>query len=106
MAGKKEAAKHVKAVASGLANARTRLNDGHGDNVLAVLWALLGIQLSGDETAIRSMFDYNKAFINMARITRFTCEPMNALQPMRWLPPPHKPPAEAGLVPASCLYKT
>ena len=42
-------------------------NDGHGDNVLGVLWGLLGIQLSGDDAAIREVFEYNKAFINMAR---------------------------------------
>jgi hypothetical protein len=28
---------------------------------------LLGIQLSGNDTATREVFDYNKAFINMAR---------------------------------------
>ncbi len=67
VAGKQGAEEHVRTVTKGLTNAKTRLNDGHGDNVLAVLWALLGIQLSGDEAAIRSMFDYNKAFINMAR---------------------------------------
>ena len=32
-----------------------------------MVWALLGIQLSGDDAAIREVFDYNKAFINMAR---------------------------------------
>ena len=41
--------------------------DRHGDNVQAVFWALLGIQLSGDDTATRDFLDYNKAFINLAR---------------------------------------
>jgi len=58
---------YVARVTAHLAKSKTRLNDGHGDNVLAILWALLGIQLSGDSAAIREMFDYNKAFINMAR---------------------------------------
>ena len=54
-------------VTAHLAKSKTRLNDGHGDNVLGILWGLLGIQLSGDKAAIREMFEYNKAFINMAR---------------------------------------
>jgi len=67
LAGKKGPDDYVKRVTDHLAKSKTRLNDGHGDNVLAILWALLGIQLSGDPAAIREMFDYNKAFINMAR---------------------------------------
>ena len=58
---------YVGRVTAHLAKSKTRLNDGHGDNVLGILWGLLGIQLSGDSAAIREMFDYNKAFINMAR---------------------------------------
>jgi hypothetical protein len=58
---------YVARVTAHLAKSKTRLNDGHGDNVLAILWALLGIQLSGDSAAVREMFDYNKAFINMTR---------------------------------------
>jgi hypothetical protein len=58
---------HLERVTNHLAKSRTRLNDGHGDNVQAVFWALLGIQMSGNEDAIRAMFDYNKAFLNMAR---------------------------------------
>ena len=58
---------YVARVTAHLTKSKTRLNDGHGDNVLGILWGLLGIQLSGDRTAIREMFDYNKAFINMAR---------------------------------------
>ena len=54
-------------VINGMVASKTRLNDGHGDNALAWGWALLGIQLSGNDTAIRGLFDYNKAFINMAR---------------------------------------
>jgi hypothetical protein len=58
---------YIARVTSHLAKSKTRLNDGHGDNVLAVFWALLGVQLSGDSAAVREVFDYNKAFINMAR---------------------------------------
>jgi len=58
---------YVRRVTAHLTRSKTRLNDGHGDNVLGILWGLLGIQLSGDSAAIREMFDYNKAFINMAR---------------------------------------
>lgn len=38
-----------------------------GGNALAWGWALLGVQQSGNEAAAREVFDYNKAFINMAR---------------------------------------
>jgi len=58
---------YVGRVTAHLTKSKTRLNDGHGDNVLGILWGLLGIQLSGDDAAIREMFEYNKAFINMAR---------------------------------------
>jgi hypothetical protein len=58
---------YVSRVTGGMAKSKTRLNDGHGDNSLAWAWALLGIQLSGNEAAAREVFDYNKAFINMAR---------------------------------------
>ena len=58
---------YVARVTANLTKSKTRLNDGHGDNVLGILWGLLGIQLSGDSAAIREVFDYNKAFINMAR---------------------------------------
>jgi len=58
---------YVARVTGHLAKSKTRLNDGHGDNVLGILWGLLGIQLSGDKESIREVFEYNKAFINMAR---------------------------------------
>lgn len=58
---------YISRVTSGMAQSKTRLNDGHGDNALAWGWALLGIQLSGNDAATREVFDYNKAFINMAR---------------------------------------
>jgi hypothetical protein len=58
---------YLSRITNGMAKSKTRLNDGHGDNALAWGWALLGIQLSGNESAIREVFDYNKAFINMAR---------------------------------------
>ena len=58
---------YVSRVTRGMETSKTRLNDGHGDNALAWGWALLGIQLSGNDAATRAVFDYNKAFINMAR---------------------------------------
>ena len=58
---------YIKRVTGGLVNARNRINDGHGDNVLSLFWALVGIQASGDKQAIRKVLDYNKVFINMAR---------------------------------------
>ncbi len=67
LAGRPGSEDHVNRVVKGLTTAKTRLNDGHGDNALAWGWALLGIQLSGDEAATREVLDYNKAFINMAR---------------------------------------
>jgi hypothetical protein len=67
LAGDKGTEEYVGRVTAHLAKSKTRLNDGHGDNVLAVFWGLLGIQLSGDSAAIREVFDYNKAFINMSR---------------------------------------
>ncbi|MDX1679886.1 MAG: DUF6288 domain-containing protein [Akkermansiaceae bacterium] len=57
---------HVHAVTKGLVTAKTRLNDGHGCNTLAWCWALIGAQLA-DEKAMREFYDYNKAFINLAR---------------------------------------
>ncbi|MBT8036375.1 MAG: hypothetical protein KJO21_02405 [Verrucomicrobiae bacterium] len=67
LAGDRDAVPYVNRVTRHLAKSKTRLNDGHGDNAQAVFWALLGIQQSGDKGAIREVFDYNKAYINMAR---------------------------------------
>jgi len=67
LAKRTEANAYIKTVTYGLVNAKNRVNDGHGDNVLSMFWALLGIQVSGDKEAIRQVLDYNKAFINMAR---------------------------------------
>lgn len=67
VAGRPGPDNYVHRVTRGMVESKTRLNDGHGDNALAWAWALLGIQLSGDEAAVREVFDYNKAFINMAR---------------------------------------
>ncbi len=67
LAGDRDPGDHVERVTRGLVNAKTRLNDGHGDNAQAVFWALLGIQLADDKQAVRRVFDYNRAFINMAR---------------------------------------
>ncbi len=62
----KDARRHIKSVCDGLATAKTRLNDGHGCNTLAWAWALIGAQLA-DEKTMREFYDYNKAFINLAR---------------------------------------
>lgn len=67
VAGKSDAKDHIDAVTKGLVTAKTRINDGHGDNVLAYKWALIGAQLVDDKKAMREFYDYNKAFINMAR---------------------------------------
>lgn len=67
VAGDRKADEYVTRVSHGLANARTRLNDGHGDNVQAVFWGLLGVQHSPHATDIRKFLDYNKAFINLSR---------------------------------------
>jgi len=67
VAGRPGTEDYVSRVSNGMAKFKTRLNDGHGDNAVAWGWALLGIQLSGNDAAIREVFDYNKAFINMAR---------------------------------------
>jgi len=101
LAGDRDADDHVRRVTRGLANSKTRLNDGHGDNVQAVFWALLGIQLSGDKTAIREMFDYNKAFINMARTHdgAFVVQPgRNAAEKAYYLSPRIHPTAAMALV--------
>ena len=67
LAGRPGTDDYVSRVTNGMVISRTRLNDGHGDNALAWGWALLGIQLSGNDAATRAFLDYNKAFINMAR---------------------------------------
>ncbi len=67
LAGRPGTDDYISRVTNGMVASKTRLNDGHGDNALAWGWALLGIQLSGNDAATREVFDYNKAFINMAR---------------------------------------
>jgi hypothetical protein len=67
IAGRPDTDDYVSCVTNGMITSKTRLNDGHGDNALAWGWALLGIQLSGNDAATRAFLDYNKAFINMAR---------------------------------------
>lgn len=58
---------YIKTVASGLKDSTKYLNDCHADSVLGVNWGLIGVNVSGDEKAIRQMMDYNKAWLNMAR---------------------------------------
>ncbi len=67
LAGRPGTEEYMNRVTGGLAHSKTRLNDGHGDAVLSWAWALFGIQLCGNDAAIREVFDYNKAFINMSR---------------------------------------
>jgi hypothetical protein len=67
VAADRQARDHVRRVTEHLAKSKTRLNDGHGDNVQAVFWGLLGMQHAADTVAQRELYDYNKAWINMAR---------------------------------------
>ncbi|MFZ9937419.1 MAG: DUF6288 domain-containing protein [Luteolibacter sp.] len=67
VAGRPGTDQYLSRLTQGMAKSKTRINDGHGDNALAWGWALLGIQLSGNDAATREVLDYNKAFINMAR---------------------------------------
>lgn len=67
LAKRPDSDEYMARVAGGMVTSKTRLNDGHGDNALAWGWALLGIQVAGNEAATREVFDYNKAFINMLR---------------------------------------
>lgn len=101
IAGDRDADAYVKRVTDNLTKSKTRLNDGHGDNIQAVFWALLGIQLSDDKAAIREMFDYNKAFINMARTHdgAFVVQPgRNAAEKAYYLSPRIHPTAAMVLV--------
>lgn len=41
--------------------------DGHGDTNLGILWGLMGAAASEDPAVLRAVFDYHKAFFNMAR---------------------------------------
>lgn len=43
------------------------LPDGHADSNLGILWGLMGAAASEDETALRSVLDYHKAWFNMMR---------------------------------------
>ncbi len=58
---------YIKLASQGLSKSKKYLNDAHADNILAVCWGLLGVNVSGDKKAIRDMMDYNKAWLNMAR---------------------------------------
>lgn len=58
---------YLKIVAGGLSRSKKYLNDAHADNILSVCWGLIGVNVTGDEKAIRDMMDYNKAWLNMAR---------------------------------------
>jgi hypothetical protein len=50
-----------------LKKAYKSLPDGHACSVLGFSWGLLGAAASGDETVMRTMFDYHKAWFNMMR---------------------------------------
>ena len=43
------------------------LPDGHADANLGIMWGLMGAATSGDSVAMRTVFVYHKAFINMMR---------------------------------------
>ncbi len=64
---KQENRDYIKLASHGLSNSKKYLNDAHADNIFAVCWGLLGVNVSGDQKAIRDMMDYNKAWLNMAR---------------------------------------
>jgi hypothetical protein len=50
-----------------LKKAYKSLPDGHACSVLGFAWGLLGAAASEDEAAMRTMFDYHKAWFNMMR---------------------------------------
>jgi hypothetical protein len=50
-----------------LKRAYKSLPDGHADSNLGILWGLMGAAASEDETALRSVMDYHKAWFNMMR---------------------------------------
>ncbi len=58
---------NIKTYRSFLISACKSLPDGHADTNLAVMWGLLGSGASQDEKTMRTMFDYHKAYFNMAR---------------------------------------
>ncbi len=43
------------------------LPDGHADSNLGILWGVLGAAASEDETALRTVLDYHKAWFNLMR---------------------------------------
>ncbi len=50
-----------------LKKAYKSLPDGHADSNLGILWGILGAGASEDETALRTVLDYHKAWFNMMR---------------------------------------
>jgi hypothetical protein len=50
-----------------LKKAYKSLPDGHADSNLGILWGTLGAGASEDETALRNVLDYHKAWFNMMR---------------------------------------
>lgn len=67
MSGMENSDPYIALVSKHLGISKTRLNDGHGDNVLSLFWGLVGVQASQNMQAIREQLDYNKALINLAR---------------------------------------
>jgi hypothetical protein len=57
----------VKLSASYLKHAHKSLPDGHACAVLGFSWGLLGAAASQDQDLMRTMYDYHKAWFNMAR---------------------------------------
>lgn len=50
-----------------LKRAYKSLPDGHADSNLGILWGVMGAAASEDETALRTVLDYHKAWFNMMR---------------------------------------
>lgn len=62
-----ESAKYVEKNRGYLKKAYKSLPDGHACSVLGFAWGLLGAAASEDESVMRPMFDYHKAWFNMMR---------------------------------------
>ena len=62
-----DSAKYSEKNKSYLKKAYKSLPDGHACSVLGFAWGLLGAAASGDETVLRTMLDYHKAWFNMMR---------------------------------------
>ena len=62
-----DSAAYIASYKSYTRSAYKSLPDGHADSNLGIFWGLLAAGTSGDNVAMRTVFDYHKAFINMMR---------------------------------------